>query len=296
MKLIQSRVVFNPNEHTYTLDGKQLSGITSMLGRQLFKNKYDGIPTRILNNAAGRGTLIHQSCELADEGFDVDTVEAKNWAEIKEHYCLHVEESEYLVSDEQHYASCIDKVFRHDDTTFSLGDIKTTYKLDKEYVRWQLSVYAHLFELQNPGAKVAHLYAIWLRGEKAELVTIERISVEEVTKLLDCDSKGEQYTSIVPSADTLPAVYREIENNIIQIEAQLKNLENAKKTLNEEIMKAMVKEGIYQWTGEKVKFIRRKESIRKVFDKERFENDYPGVLSKYEKDSPIKGSLTIKIL
>ena len=31
------------------------------------------------------------------------------------------------------------------------------------------------FERQNPGAKVLHLYAIWLRGERHELVEVERI-------------------------------------------------------------------------------------------------------------------------
>ena len=40
MKLIKSQVVFNPDEHTYMLGDKELSGITSVIGRQLFSNKY----------------------------------------------------------------------------------------------------------------------------------------------------------------------------------------------------------------------------------------------------------------
>ena len=35
MKLIKSQVVFNPNEHTYMLGDKELSGITSVISRQL---------------------------------------------------------------------------------------------------------------------------------------------------------------------------------------------------------------------------------------------------------------------
>ena len=39
-KLVKSGVVFDSVNHTYTLDGKQLSGSTSLLDRQLFKDKY----------------------------------------------------------------------------------------------------------------------------------------------------------------------------------------------------------------------------------------------------------------
>ena len=137
MKLVKSPVVFHSEEHTYTLDGKQLSGITSLLDRQLFKDKYSGIPEEVLRNAAERGTYIHQCCELVDEGFVSDNQESINYLRLKEKYNLRIEESEYLVSDNEHVASCIDKVYRYDDTTFYLGDIKTTYKLNKEYVMWQ---------------------------------------------------------------------------------------------------------------------------------------------------------------
>jgi hypothetical protein len=130
-KLVKSGVVFDSEHHTYTLDGKQLSGITSLLDRQLFKDKYSGIPEDILRKAAERGTYIHQCCELADEGFPSDCKEAMNYLNLKSKYNLKIEESEYLVSDNEYYASCIDKVYRYDDNTFYLGDIKTTYKLNK---------------------------------------------------------------------------------------------------------------------------------------------------------------------
>ena len=81
----------------------------------------------------------------------------------------------------ENYASCIDKVYRYDDNTFFLGDIKTTYKLNKEYVQWQLSIYAHLFEKEtNKGAKVSSIFAIWLRGTTHQIVELERIPDEKV--------------------------------------------------------------------------------------------------------------------
>ena len=67
MKLIKSQVVFNPNEHTYMLGDKELSGITSVISRQLFPDKYRDVPEYMLRKAAERGTMIHSICELVDD-------------------------------------------------------------------------------------------------------------------------------------------------------------------------------------------------------------------------------------
>lgn len=289
MKLVKSGVVFDSESHTYTLNGKELSGITSLLSRQLFKDQYSNVLESVLNNAAERGTMIHQSCELADEGFAVDTQEALNYLKLKEKYNLSFEESEYLVSDNEHYASCIDKVYRYDDTTFFLGDIKTTYKLNKEYVQWQLSIYAYLFEKQNPGAKVSSIFAIWLRGATHQLVELERIPNEKVESLLYCDSLGLQYT-----ADSLPVLAVEAERLIVDIESELKRLTEQKKALTDGVMKAMVQAGVYSWKGEHINITRKTASVRKSFDKERFETDYPNVYDKYIKETPVAESLLIK--
>ena len=76
--------------------------------------------------------------------------------------------SEYLISDNAHYASMIDKVYRVNDNTFDRCDIKTygAMTVEKfEKAEWQLSIYAYLFELQNPKAKVRNLFIIHLRNK-----------------------------------------------------------------------------------------------------------------------------------
>ena len=40
IELVKSGVVFNEENHTYFLGDKQLSGITGMIKRQLFPDKY----------------------------------------------------------------------------------------------------------------------------------------------------------------------------------------------------------------------------------------------------------------
>lgn len=292
MKLVKSSVVFNAENHTYTLDGKQLSGITSLLHRQLFPDMYSGIDQEVLQRAADRGTLVHQNCELADEGFEVNTPEAVNYKMLMAKYDFTFEQSEYLVSDNEHYASSIDKVYRVSDDTFCLADIKTTYALNKEYVTWQLSIYAYLFELQNPGAKVDSIFAIWLRDDRARIVFLDRKSDEEVSTLLSCDAQGIQY---MPQSNSLPVVTSEAEQLIVDIEAQIKQLEEQKNNLREGIMRAMVQAGVYSWKGEQISITRKTASSRKTFDAKRFEKDHPELYNQYIKETLTSEVLQIKI-
>lgn len=300
MELVKSNVIFDQQAHTYTTpDGVCLQGITGMIERQLFPDKYSGVPDFVMKRAAERGSFVHEVCELIDDlGVDHESEEARNYQRLKERYNLQYEESEYLVSDNGHFASCIDKVYRESDTEFSLGDIKTTYKLDKEYVRWQLSIYAYLFELQNPGCKAVRLFAIWLRGGIAELVEVERIPDKIILELLSAEIDGRKFVNpyAVPEVKTdLPLKYREMEQSIIEISEQEKYWKEQKKILMDGIMKEMVKAGAYSWKGESISFTRKKDSTRKIFDREAFERDYPGVYDKYLTDTPVSGSITLKV-
>lgn len=300
MDLIKSSVLFDKDTHTYTTpEGVRLQGITGIIERQLFPDKYSGVPEFVMKRAAERGSFVHEICELVDDlDIDHESEEARNYQKIKESYGLQYEASEYLVSDNEHFASCIDKVYRESDSEFSLGDIKTTYKLDKEYVRWQLSIYAYLFERQNPGCKVVRLFAIWLRGSISELLEVERIPDGIILELLSAEIEGRKFINpyAVPSVKTgMPLKYREMEDSIIEITEQAKYWSERKKELTDGVMKEMVKAGAYSWKGESVSFIRKKDSIRRTFDREAFERDYPGVYDKYLVDTPVCGSITLKV-
>ena len=173
MKLRESPVVFDQEKHTYRLEDILLEGVTTLLRNQLFQNKYDDIPKEILEKAAKRGTLIHEQCELVDAlGIDPVILEAKNYKLLKEEHGLKPIANEYLISDELAFASSVDVIFdgesENDDEVY-LADIKTTAKLDIDWLSWQLSIYAYMFEMQNPHLRVKKLYAIWLRNEVKEL-------------------------------------------------------------------------------------------------------------------------------
>ena len=299
MELIKSPVDFNPEAHTYTLDGVRLQGITGMLERQLFPRKYENVPQEVLDRAAERGSFVHEVCELVDElGITHESPEAQNYRRMKTDLHLVHEASEYLVSDNKHFASCIDKVYRTGETTFSLADIKTTYRLDLDYVRWQLSVYAYLFELQNPEVKADRLFAVWLRGEEARHVEVERIPSEVIRDLLAAEAEGRQFANpyAVQEADiNLPDKYLDMEQSIIEISEQAKFWADRKKELTDGVMKEMVKAGVYSWKGRNVSFTRKKDSIRKTFDRAAFDRDHPGLYDQYLTDTTVSGSIILKV-
>lgn len=295
-KLKQSKVVFNQEEHTYTLDGKQLSGVTSLLNRQLFKDKYTGISEEVLAKASERGSLIHETIECL-EGFgstQSDIYEVQEYFKLKEEHNLNVLENEYLVSDNTNVASSIDIVF--DD--FSLADIKTTSKLDKEYVKWQLSIYAYLFELQNPRKKAGKLYAVWLPKEqygKPALVELERISNEVVKELIEVDSRGDQFIPPMVETDTVLQVSQDVVDEVISIATQMREMEQRYKALQAGLLEAMKANNVKSFKSGSLSLTFKDATTRKSVDTKALEKKYPDIYQELLKESQVKESLTIKI-
>ena len=299
MNLVQSTVIFDPEAHTYhTPEGVRLQGITGMIRRQLFPDEYRDVPQDVLDRAAERGKAVHTLCQLVDDlGITPDNPEAAAYIALKERLGLAYITSEYIVSDNTHFASPIDKVYADGDS-FVLADIKTTYRLNEWYVRWQLSVYAYLFELQNPGAVISLLLALWIRDGRAMDYEMERIPSEVIQDLLQAEVEGRQFVNpyaTPATATSLPDKYRQMEQSIIEIDRQARYWAEQKKALMDGIMREMVLAGAYQWEGDSIKLTRKKDSIRKAFDAKKLAEDHPDIYAEYLKESPQAGSITLKI-
>ena len=172
IQLVQSSVVFNEVDHTYNYLGSFLLGVTSLLHRTLFADKYNGISKEVLAKAADYGHNIHEQIELVDTlGVESHTPAVQAYLQMKTDLGLTTLANEYLVSDE-------------------LADIKTTSRLDMEYLSWQLSMYAYLFERQNPGLKVPRLLAIWLpkpQYGRPNIIEVPRKSMDALKVLIAWD-------------------------------------------------------------------------------------------------------------
>lgn len=297
-ELAVSHVVFDADAHTYTLDDKTLQGITGMLSRQLFPNKYADVPEFVLKRAAARGTSVHEEIQMADEGFAPaeKSVELQNYLLLKEREHLETLANEYLVSDEQHFASCIDLVFVNDDGSVTLTDIKTTYAPDVEYVRWQLSIYARLFELMNPDVPIRELRLLWLRGEKIKYETVERVPSAEIDALLACEVKGEQYKStIVETAEQYPAAFIDAQRALVDVEQRYAAAKAEREALTAGLLTLMQEYGIKSFKGDRITLTRRLGGVRETLDTTALRRDFPELCAEYTKRSETKESLTIKL-
>lgn len=301
MKLVDSPVVFEQESHTYHLGDVVLEGITSLLGKQLFPDKYSDVPEGIMRKAAEKGTLIHEQCELVDTlGIVPSVKEAQNYVLLKEQYGLKPIANEYLVSDEDAYASQVDVIFDEEspnDDEVSLGDFKTTAKLDLDWLSWQLSIYAYFFEKMNKGINVKRLFGIWLRGDVKELKEVRRIDVDTVKRLIECGKSGEKFVSdnvpLPESGQIIPPEVFERAQMIISLDGKIKHYTEEKKRISEELYQYMEETGEVKCEHELFSVSRVMPTTKKSIDTKGLEKCEPEIYKQFLKETVVKGSIRV---
>lgn len=298
-KLYQSNVVFNEQHHTYTLPGgRVLSGVTSLIKAVLFPDKYKGIPEDILKRAADRGTAIHNECEnidlLGEYALSSDSSpEARAYQRLKYEHAIRMVANEYLVSDGRYIATMIDCI----DERGNLYDIKTTRSLDIDSLSWQLSFCDWLFERQNifldrPERK---LYGIWLRGDEAKLVEVERKSDDDLQRVLDAWLAGQtlDLTPKLKGQDAELVALEETESVIIEFKEAIDRLEQEKKRHLEQLRSRMELEGIKKIETPRLLVTLVADSTTSTLDTKRLKEDHPELVYQYSRESVRKGYVKI---
>lgn len=310
--LKMSPVIFDSLAHTYELNGHKLMGVTPIVN-WVFNKTYDGISPETLARAAERGSGVHRACQLFDDCGLMDdeyTREVEAYRNICTGAGLKPLLSEYLVSDDQDLASSIDKVFRPVDGCYPLADIKATSAYHAENVALQLSLYAWLFELQNPERKAGRLYCIWLPREKygkPTLYEVHRIPTD-VCECLVTDffnhvnqeywaNKVLEYCPKLPTAidGQLPANLVQAEREIARLELDIKAMTERSKELRAGLLELMQANGVKKWEGELITFTRKDGSVRTTLDTAKVKSQYPDVYAACCKESKTSESLIIKI-
>lgn len=297
--LNQCPIHFDELAHTYTTpEGKRLSGITSIIELYITPDKYAGTSDCILEAAAERGHLIHSQVQMIVEGFPI----AAPTPEVSDFFDKMIGTefiaAEYLVSDLHHFASAVDII----DSELNLYDIKTTAKLDIDYLRWQLSIYAYLFELQNPELKVNELRAVWLRDGKCKrVVKIERIADELVADLLSAAADGLPWSNPFVNLTAVEAHTKElaklakIDATIAEMEQALKKAKKKRETLVDGLKPIFKANGVKTFDTGRVKYTYIPESESVVLDGARLKSERPDVWEAYSKKQKRKDSMRITI-
>jgi len=296
LNLIKSGVAFNQEAHTYHLGDKELKGVTGMLSAMLFKDKYAGISEDVLAKAAAYGSGVHEAVELWHTlGIDDNSPELAKYKELISVGATTFEASEYLVSDNENIASSIDLVFSDKDGHIILADIKTTYGgLDKEYLSWQLSTYAYLFEKQNPGLHVDVLIGIWLRKGEGYTSFITRRPDSDIETLIY------EYANNLPctlnKAADVPAEVATLADAIADMELQIKTMTAQRDELKEKILGLMRENNCdkVELDG-RVLITRVAATTREALDGKALKESHPDIYAQLLKISPVKESLKITV-
>lgn len=299
MKLVKSKVRFDEEHHRYFLGEKELSGITGTLIKKAFPDTYKGIPNAVLAKAAERGSVVHQNLELFDTicNSDVNIMpsvlpEVKDYNEMLISYGLHHVDSEYLVTDNENFASAIDKVLEDNEGNIYLADIKTTATLHYDNVSLQLSIYAKWFEEQNPDLKVKEIVCMWFKNGQSKFQPLPRVSDEQIDELINAylaDDAEYQYKVEVPEQ------FSALEQEYRLVSARMDALKIKQDDLKEQMMKMM--------EANKQKSIKTnigsysyvESTTKRTLDMKLFKQKYPNAYEKLTKVSISKPSIRIKL-
>jgi len=341
MRFKESDVVFDEATHTYTRDGQQLSGITSLIHSVLRLGVYPGASDYAkevaIPQAGYYGSCVHDAIrtynELGVDATSYDASVAANGTELPaqdvsadlECYKrlipagMRVMASEFTVSYGS-FASQIDGIWCNDKAEIHLVDYKTN-NLDSypggeaglmEYLSWQLSCYAVMFELQT-GLKVNGLYGMHLRHGDGQLWEIERKSDEQVLKLLDTmilpnpdydptdidslrfiyindEMQVAETTEVVATAEDL-----DVQQTFLDAFVEIMQAEQKAKELKDSLRKLMEENGVTKFECEQFTASIGKPSTREDFDKAAFKKSNPELYKEYTKTTSVKGKFVVKL-
>lgn len=287
-------VLFNQEEHTYlnTQTGVMLKGITSTLLHRINPDKYKGIPQSILNNAAARGSLVHEEIELTETiGISPKTQEGRNYLRLKAENGMRFLQSEYTVSDLEHYATNIDAIYDVEENVVDIADFKTTSKFDKESVSWQLSICAYFLEMNNPMVKVRKLFGVWLRGDIAQLIEVKRHTAEEVKALIEADLNDE----VFDYSPAFPDYIVENEQSLVALGKRISELTEEYNAIKAEVLQKMVENNDKSFDTGNILITVIAPSVRETFDSKRFKAEHKDLYGEYIKTSTTKESLKLTL-
>lgn len=335
--LTKSEVVFNEETHRYLRGDAELSGITGLIHAVLLLGVYpdasDYVKKVQIPKAGYYGTCVHKAIQAWDElGIELTqfpekehptagilpaqdvSAELAYYRKVKPRNVKTVA-SEFTV-DYLNFASQIDCIWCDNEGGIYLVDHKTN-NLDyypggadglKEYLSWQLSCYAVMFENQT-GLKVKGLLGNWVRKGAGELWRIERKPDELVKKLLSTDIMpdgngrfvylnqemqvyAEKVEEVKPTESDSSLV---VPSDVVTAIATLLKAEKAAKAMKEKLRELMEAAGVSKWECDQFTATIGKASESTTFDSKAFQADHPDLYKQYLKKTTRKGSFTQKL-
>ena len=293
----KSKIKFDASTHTYTLGGKELISVTTLLKKHGLVADVSHIDEGVLRRAGERGTAIHAELEnfvkTGDMGFTQEVEWFKEWVDENRANQM---QAEQIVHNDL-VAGTVDLTGILAEDTFFIADFKTASKLDKQGVRWQLSLYAYL--LNVPQELCSNLIALHFTPDGMKEIYLDPIPAEEIEKLLDAERNFQLYQQQLITLDELELEeVKEFERQYLildSLEAQIK----AHKDYVHKMFLAKFEQykdhGLDAFETEHVRFKYVAEHDKAHFDKTALKKKYPQIYAEFDGKTKVKPSLRITL-
>lgn len=150
-------IEFIESTHTYLVDGVEIPSVTQILSK-ITPIDFSVVKPKILKSAQDFGTHVHYAIECDGKGMEtpklssLEKLSYEEYLRLKKKYNLNPIANEIvLVNELERYCGTADMVAIVDGEV-SLLDVKTTSILHKDYLEWQLGMYA--LAMKRDGAKL----------------------------------------------------------------------------------------------------------------------------------------------
>jgi hypothetical protein len=258
---------------------------------------YSNVSESVLEAARERGSMVHAGLEAEFLGMSADLPEIVAYRELAKQHKIKQIAAEYVVTDYNSIATCIDNV-AYVNGELALLDYKTTSVLNIEYLRWQLSLESLMFTMVNQ-CSVAKAYAVHLPKPKdgvcdAKLVEIELIPCNHLMALLDAFNAGAEtfdnpLRNMGNDFESILEQYIQAEQALLDIRGIVAEYEKTQANCKEALKAIMDERKVSVWEGEGVKVTRSADQVRKTFDLKLLQQQCPKFPAKWMKEIETKG-------
>ena len=180
-------VEFIEDTHTYLVDGVIVHSVTELVGWKM-KDDFSRIPPSVLKRKAQYGTEVHDLIRAYENGVTLKEISlmkgvdpnqkaaVKLYKKLKDLNKFKVKDMEQIIYNDK-LAGRYDILTKNGE----LIDIKTTYRLNEEHLKWQLGLYYYLMGVQKK-----YGFVMWLPKQTDGLFkAIEVHTNKECEELID---------------------------------------------------------------------------------------------------------------
>lgn len=179
-------VEFLEETHTYLVDGQIVPSVTTIVGWKM-QDDFSRIPSEVLARKAQYGTEVHELIQAFENGMTLKEISLAKDIDPNQKAAValykRLKGARFKVKSMEQIVYNTKCAGRYDilTTDDELIDIKTTYKLNEEHLKWQLGLYYYLM-----GVKQKYGYVMWLPWQTDGMFkAIEVHSHKECEELID---------------------------------------------------------------------------------------------------------------